>query len=939
MDHLSPSVVGLLRGMLPDGWNHFEDDAYGIRCDGINISSSQSDSCSDAYSGLRLITANKSIKISSLNPIMNIIKGAKESEKTSVYYFEVFVISGDCAVGFVPALDNNSYHHDTILPNNSTTRSVGNWGHLIHHPDAEFPLLQNNSEQNGETIGCGIIFGTEPTYFFTHNGVRIDMEEYGINSRVSSLQTALVPTVALSNSVETFVRTNFGFHSDTPFLWNGEVNNSLRIISHPNYGGDFTSAIPPQPPSSSVPSSWAVSNLRGGGGNGNGSTGIKFAPLRNYAYLPGSISNNSGGSLLGDEIYPPPNFTRGNTLSGAIAVQQHQQPSIPPTVEYYDASSSLIISDELDPSPTVPKQPRRPRRRASMPSMDNPFKQDLSITDSLEGASSNEMMHPGSAASALPPPPLKGSQFKQGDDLPPTFKTDDSLSAAAVAGASPLSVKAVELESFHLGNEFDLIDARELATELTRATSASGTNQSSVSQLIALCQFKLRQLNDKITSSTGEDLGKLLSVHDLMIEGISAGESWTHKLETERRLSDLNESGHSMLSTGLSNEATTTEGKSEALRDIFGLLCHLRGRKEQTRIKAVRSLLSITRRESAQEQQQIHQSGGLSSLLTLFQSSAESPVLMTLSALNVVYLIPSYTEPVGNIDIMAVVDCLHYLIASSGLDAGADFDITPAEVFHACENAMTFVWMNYIEPRICFSERILGGGGFDSNCFQMQQPLSKRRSFRDEEDDVDYCHLLNSFTSLAVMSAALDYNDIVGLRNSVQYGFANILQCICSFKACRGLAMTEGVMNILFKWMRSKDIEMELIAANALRDLTVPESSSYTAGWVHAELLHDGNAIADIVEGLNAPNLEVRRCMAEIVSCLTGVPHTRAAIIDAQGIKRLGQVLATADRGHVDDSAVCVAVGQSLLNLATCSGVYSNCKRSSPRSKPGCIIQ
>lgn len=32
MDHLSPSVVGLLRGMLPDGWNHFEDDAYGIRC-------------------------------------------------------------------------------------------------------------------------------------------------------------------------------------------------------------------------------------------------------------------------------------------------------------------------------------------------------------------------------------------------------------------------------------------------------------------------------------------------------------------------------------------------------------------------------------------------------------------------------------------------------------------------------------------------------------------------------------------------------------------------------------------------------------------------------------------------------------------------------------------------------------------------------------------
>jgi len=79
--------------------------------------------------------------------------------------------------------------------------------------------------------------------------------------------------------------------------------------------------------------------------------------------------------------------------------------------------------------------------------------------------------------------------------------------------------------------------------------------------------------------------------------------------------------------------------------------------------------------------------------------------------------------------------------------------------------------------------------------------------------------------------------------------------------------------------------------------------------------------------------------MAEIVSCLSGVPHTRAAIIDAEGIKRLGQVLATADRGREDNSAVNVAVGISLLNLATCSGVYSNCERSTPRSKPGCILQ
>ncbi len=835
---------------------------------------------------------------------------------------------------------------------------MGNCGHLIHHPDAEFPLLQNNSQQNGETIGCGIFFGTNPTYFFTHNGVRINVEAYGVNSRVSSLQTALVPTVALSNSTETFVRTNFGFNSDTPFLWNGDENSNLRIIS--DYGGGSTSAVPP-------PSSSAMSNLVGVGGGMMevGGYGSKFAPLplRNRTYVPGSISNDSG-DLLADETYPVPNFTRGTTLSGAIAIQGQQRPNItvPPMVEYAAAAtSSSIISDKLDPPPTAVK-PKQKRRRATMPSMDhNPVADKLKAKLGIDRSSasppvtisSNEMMQ----TSALPPPPFKSSQFKEAHDLSSQLKTDDSLS---VSRAFPSSDEAevvkqsvfgksssnddievdMEVDSFSVGNDFDLNDVKELTTELNRATSASGTNQSSVSQLIAVCRSKLIQLNDKITNSTGEDFGDLLSVHDLVTEAINAGESWTRNWESQRRLAEMNESSHSLLSTASLNEQTHSGGKGEELRDIFGLLCHLRGRKEQTRVKAVRSLLSITRRGSAQGHQQILQSGGLSSLLTLFQSSAESAVLRTVSALNVVNLIPTHTEPVRNIDIINMIDCLHYLMQSSGLDAGADFDITATEVFHSCLNAMTFVWMNYIEPKVCSSEISLGGEpNNDPNCFEMQRSRPKRTSYIDDEDDVDYCHLLNSFTSLAVMSATLDYSDVDGLKKSVPYGFADILQYICAVKACRGLAMKEGVMNILLKWIRSNDLKMEVIAATALRDLSVPESSSYTAGWVHAELLHDGKAIGDILERLSAPNLEVRRCMAEIVACLTGVPHTRAAIIDAQGIKRLGEVLATVERGCVDDNVVNVAVGNSLLNLATCSGGYSSCERSTPRSKSGCIIE
>lgn len=36
MDSLSPSVVGLLRGMLPDGWDHFEEDSY-VRCGKLSL--------------------------------------------------------------------------------------------------------------------------------------------------------------------------------------------------------------------------------------------------------------------------------------------------------------------------------------------------------------------------------------------------------------------------------------------------------------------------------------------------------------------------------------------------------------------------------------------------------------------------------------------------------------------------------------------------------------------------------------------------------------------------------------------------------------------------------------------------------------------------------------------------------------------------------------
>ncbi len=246
---------------------------------------------------------------------------------------------------------------------------------------------------------------------------------------------------------------------------------------------------------------------------------------------------------------------------------------------------------------------------------------------------------------------------------------------------------------------------------------------------------------------------------------------------------------------------------------------------------------------------------------------------------------------------------------------------------------MKFVWANYFAPKFLSS----GLNDVNDDCFPRQQVSPKRRSFGDN-DDVDYCRLVNSFTSLSVLSVSLDCEDAVGPDKSTYHDFADILQSLCAVECCRGLVMKEGVMSILLKWIRSEDRKLELVAANALRDLTASKHS-YTAGWVHSEWLNDGQAIADVVERLRSPDLEVKRCMAEIISCLSGVPHTRAAIIEAGGIRCLGHVLVNINMTDTVDDRIAIAVGNSLLNLATCYGVYSSCERTTFQTKQGCILE
>jgi hypothetical protein len=118
----------------------------------------------------------------------------------------------------------------------------------------------------------------------------------------------------------------------------------------------------------------------------------------------------------------------------------------------------------------------------------------------------------------------------------------------------------------------DLNDIKELARELRSATSASDAHQGALSQLVDVCRSNLDQLNETVQSATmGEDseneydLAELLTVHEMVTDSIEAA---------EKKRTDMESNSNS----------------SHDRRDIYSLLCHLRGQK-QKRYDAVWGLL------------------------------------------------------------------------------------------------------------------------------------------------------------------------------------------------------------------------------------------------------------------------------------------------------------------------------------------------------------
>jgi len=342
--------------------------------------------------------------------------------------------------------------------------------------------------QKGDTVGCGIVVGSNAKYFFTRNGETIDCG--GVDCRVTSIKNAVMPCVGISSSTDTAIRTNFGFNSDHRFVWKGK--DRVRIICHATASS----------PSSAI-----------------------------------------DDSIRSDEDFLPTDLVRGHTVSGDTRDG--------PTVLRPRSQEELLES-----ATTPRRQARRHSERLPLSRHGSKTGDDLFFfhegldSDSDSGNNHGDSGNHHGASTTNRRSPLSLS--------------DEMLE---------MDMDAVVTKTNNLNNDLpalDLNDVKELARELRNATGASDAHHGALSPLIDVCRSNLDQLNDTVQRATmgvdsGHDLGELLSVHEVVTDAIEAAEKKRTDTEPEDKA-------------------------SRKKRDIFSLLCHLRGQK-QKRYDAVWGLL------------------------------------------------------------------------------------------------------------------------------------------------------------------------------------------------------------------------------------------------------------------------------------------------------------------------------------------------------------
>ena len=454
--------------------------------------------------------------------------------------------------------------------------------------------------------------------------------------------------------------------------------------------------------------------------------------------------------------------------------------------------------------------------------------------------------------------------------------------------------------------------------------------------------------------------------------------------------SDEEEEDDSSTDTSVLQKTTLTEVSSSMevrtlveKQDIFTLICMLRSQILDERLDAALALLKFargnthaTRKEDKDSNRkdsrslcdEIHSSGGLHSLLSLFLRSNASSVKLV-SALAVAHILPASviamatTAPHNIIKPqvgLKIMECLRFLsTVRKTMQHIRDETITARECWKAATMGLATFWIHALEPMLrttppeasdgsglngdgeerdvsnladlgaleatpttlvpraisTASGSVLSGGRQRYNRANAWGAINQRR-----------IHTAAGIQEILEMAVALVIRFATKGSTSMEVDSGDIIllvEQVCGMEAARPIAVREGILRVLVEWIRTAETEdggnfrMQATAVLSLRRLTSIKDK-YMAGWIHSQMISSGAlpVILALTRDIHL-SFPVRLAICQILASLCIAPHTRAAVVEADCINFLIDLLSSFDYNSTTgaNDELALFAGQALLQL------------------------
>jgi hypothetical protein len=302
-------------------------------------------------------------------------------------------------------------------------------------------------------------------------------------------------------------------------------------------------------------------------------------------------------------------------------------------------------------------------------------------------------------------------------------------------------------------------------------------------------------------------------------------------------------------------------------------------------------------------------------MIALFRSPDATKELKVIASLAIAYILPSYVKssdsPSSNLG-LKIVKSLHFLFTTSNPVTPRGEEISVTEMRQASIMGVHIFWFYSLARFLNNKASYLSS----ENALLLKTVLSTTRRRRLEQnpnektqppEQYELQELLNLTVSLVTFMAKSNGN--------LTSFFFPMVQHMCTVDVARPIAVRKGLLEVLLKWMRSRELEKVRCATISVNLLACTQDD-YMAGWIHSQIVEDGvlAAIVDLSLSETEPvGEDVQLAVAEILLTLCTAPHTRKAAYDAKCIQSLINMLNIF--GDDMSQKVAFAAGKALLQL------------------------